>query len=351
MVFRYCYGTDLQNVRLTCQQFNKLATPIVFHELILRLDMTFEEYSQRPSFPFGRYVNVLRVLTAEYAPMWSRKHFSEVMGNRCNKCDNTYDVAAEQEIFQKYQELQQYHVKAIETGEMVSYLTVLLLAMPNLQKVYLTDGAHRSFSIDRLKNCACPLQHQKTYGFNLGSGLGNAYGKLHLGMLILGLSSGQNRLTELVVTSSFPKTGLGLVAFNTTPAQVRRTVNVFAGLTKLHLSLALHGRRFDDKTPTPLMQMLRQAMHLQSLTITEITGAKPTSKLVKLLGDCKYPEMTSLILDNFRSSEEELLSFILPSKNLKHLHLVAYKLSPGSWENVTRTLKNEMPYLNYVQMN
>ncbi|KAL8789739.1 MAG: hypothetical protein Q9213_000990 [Squamulea squamosa] len=329
-VFRYSDRTDQQNVRLACQQFNELATPIVFHELILRLDMTFEEYSQRLSFPFGRYVKVARLLMVEYTPMWSRQRLLGIMGNCCDKFDDTYDAAAEQEIFQKYQELQHHHITALKTGEMLSYLTVLLLSMPNLQKVYLTDGMPRPFGINQFNEYACPHQHQASYGFNPYIGLGNAYGKLHWELLILGLTNSQTRLTELV----------------------QRTVNIFAGLTKIHLSLEFHSHSSGsgDETSTSLNPILRQAIHLRTLSITKTRGAEPTNELFELLDGCEYPKMTSLILDHCSSTEEDLLSFILRIKDLKHLHLVIYRLSVGSWEHVARTLKNEMPYLKDVRM-
>ncbi|KAL8680465.1 MAG: hypothetical protein Q9186_003363 [Xanthomendoza sp. 1 TL-2023] len=348
-VFTHNSKTDLQNIRLGCREFNAVATPLVFNELTLRLDMTFDEYSQRPPFTFGTHVKSLTVLTADYelqpneGQQYLQKIFDDCAGNNV-----IYDAAAGRESFERYGKLQARHSAALEAGEMLVYLVMLLSSMPNLRNICLSDQVCRPSGSDRLINGACVPESHDPYAIFPSSGLLDL-GKVHWRILITALSIHQLQPSELVVTSNFPATALHIVAFDTTPVQLQRTANIFIGLKKLHLSVMLDGDTWGVAGHN-LNWLLSQAIHLQVLSISNIFEEIILCKLIKLLGQCRFPALRSLILDAFTSTEEDLLQLVLASKHLEHLHLVFFHLRSGSWESVAEALKDGLPYLKDVRM-
>ena len=71
----------------------------------------------------------------------------------------------------------------------------------------------------------------------------------------------------------------------------------------------------------------------------------------EILGECKFPQLRSLILQGFNSTEGELVGFLRSSSYLQQLTLKSYKLEGKyKWESCMNGIKIALPTLQYISV-
>ena len=77
----------------------------------------------------------------------------------------------------------------------------------------------------------------------------------------------------------------------------------------------------------------------------------PTS-FQEIFGECEFPQLRSLILNGFDSTEAELVGFLRSSSYLQHLTLTYHILrGKDNWESCANGMKIALPHLKHISVN
>ena len=77
---------------------------------------------------------------------------------------------------------------------------------------------------------------------------------------------------------------------------------------------------------------------------------RPT-KFQEILGECQFPQLRSLILQGFTSTERELVRFLRGSSYLQQLTFRCHKLEgKDNWESCTNEIKIALPTLEHISV-
>ena len=133
---------------------------------------------------------------------------------------------------------------------------------------------------------------------------------------------------------------LSTSAFDISTPHSRSLSNVLSRLRQLHLALDLTAYELGGFYEDIFLQghaamALSQASNLEGLYIVAFEGddePSEASTFLSILGGCRFPKLTSLMLDVFISGESELCQFIQASPDLRYLFMSDISLTIGSWE-------------------
>lgn len=114
-IFQHSSKTDLQVIRLRrCS--NEVVIPILYDELIIRLDFTKHELARRhDDSTFGPYVKRLMILVFHYVK-WPRAQYTDKIRKRCEISKVAFDQHLAEQSYGRYDEIREAHEKAMNTG-------------------------------------------------------------------------------------------------------------------------------------------------------------------------------------------------------------------------------------------
>ena len=122
---------------------------------------------------------------------------------------------------------------------------------------------------------------------------------------------------------------------------------------KLRLGFSL----FSHIVERHIARTLSTATNLKSLCVTverdtydsmHCNPGRPTT-LQEIFGECKFPQLRSLILDGFDSTGAELVGLLQGSSRLEHLTLTRHYLgSKGRWDSCANKIKVALPSLKHI---
>jgi len=95
---------------------------------------------------------------------------------------------------------------------------------------------------------------------------------------------------------------------------------------------------------TQLSEVLRSSIHLENLTINFSGAERVACKLTEIMPGVPqtFPQLTTLDLNFFESSEDELLQLLKAQPKLFTVTLAFTILTEGSWASMVRRLRNEL---------
>ena len=106
-----------------------------------------------------------------------------------------------------------------------------------------------------------------------------------------------------------------------------------------------------------IAQTLSTATNLKSLCIMlnwagyydmRCTATGPTA-FKEIIGECEFPQLRSLMLHAFISTEAELIGFLHSASHLQHLTLKHHKLRmKDNWESCANRIKIALPALEHI---
>ena len=152
---------------------------------------------------------------------------------------------------------------------------------------------------------------------------------------------------ERLSTYGVPRGG-----FDNTLQQPFALQDVFQHFRKLGLSF----RIVDNLVEKNISQILSAATKLTSLCVTVDWNAnKKTYRLggpttfQEIFGECEFPQLRSLKLEGFDSTEAELVGFFRSSSHLQHLILMRHRLrAKGKWESWANEIKVALSSLKKI---
>ena len=130
--------------------------------------------------------------------------------------------------------------------------------------------------------------------------------------------------------------------FENTLQQPFELRDIFQHFRKLRLNF---NPPLENVAPT-----LSTATKLKSLCIN-VDGYGPRGPTIfkEIIGECEFPQLRSLILEGFTSTEAELLDFLHCSSHLQQLTLTNHRLGCGNnWESCTNGIKLALPTLKHI---
>ena len=106
-----------------------------------------------------------------------------------------------------------------------------------------------------------------------------------------------------------------------------------------------------------IAQTLSTATTLKSLCVTvnwsefDARSHRPglPTAFKEIIGECKFPQLRSLILHEFNSTQAELVGFLRGSSHLQHLTLTDHILrGEDNWESCANGIKIALPSLKHI---
>ena len=140
--------------------------------------------------------------------------------------------------------------------------------------------------------------------------------------------------------------------FDNTLQQPFALQEVFQHVRKLRLSFRLN----DHSVEKNIAQTLSIATNLRSLCILvgwdthrgRYRRGGPTA-FKEIIGECEFPQLRSLILHGFTSTEAELVTFLRGSSHLQQLTLTYHRLAwDDKWESCANGIKIALPTLEHI---
>ncbi|KAL8679721.1 MAG: hypothetical protein Q9186_004039 [Xanthomendoza sp. 1 TL-2023] len=361
LIFQHSNKTDLQNVRFACRQFNEIIIPYLYNELTLRLDITANEIAQRPSFTYGCYVKVLKIMIVDYANLTLKEYTGKI--DRPGRYRGAiWDTRLAERSYERYNVLRIGHQVAMETGAMRTYVTSVIACMHNLRVILISDRVCRyppSTTGTGGVQDYYPLPDDiDPYAVDPSSGFTRRLGAAYWSMLVDALAQAAARFTTLYVHSSHNRLGLRPALFEEiTVKPLRQTADMMTRLTTLDLQLKFPSAH-DHTLPSgatyypayypALAKVLAQAVHLEILEVR--IASDSGAWLLAVFDACKYPNLRVCILGNFRSTHAELLQFLTTPKKLTHLELNDHDIYEVEWEEVVEDLKISLPFLEHIRL-
>ena len=141
--------------------------------------------------------------------------------------------------------------------------------------------------------------------------------------------------------------------FDNTLQQPFSLQEIFQRFRKLRLGFRVNV----DLVEKHIAQMLSAATQLKLLCVTlwwdaynigRYRRGEPTV-FQEILGKCQFPQLRSLILGGFDSTEGELVGFLRGSSRLQHLTLTKHHLrKKGKWYSCADSIKVALPSLEHI---
>ena len=106
-----------------------------------------------------------------------------------------------------------------------------------------------------------------------------------------------------------------------------------------------------------IAQTLSTATNLKSLCVIvklytyrdDIYRPGGVTAFQEIIGECKFPQLGSLILHGFDSTEAELVGFLRGSSRLQHLTLTQHNLRrKGRWDSCANGIKAALPSIEHI---
>ena len=352
--------TDLKKARFVCKAFDAEAVPFLFKDIYLIARYADMEKATLLASRFGSYVKTMILSSEWFDDRMTWERFKRRVGN----------VKLAKSYYDSYRRLEFEREELLTGGEFFYHLCNTLAILPLLHKVILTDGertedlcwcqqayvdghsrAFDPFSDEdypELKNLRPPPEH---HCVKASSGLGqmecNVWSQLFRALYTTGHTKVKTIVTEVCGS------GLTVSAFFKSPRQTYCTTNVLPILTSLHLHLDFHTYYYnedDESFLEPVIaQTLSAAINLESLMIELMdTGFDDeqedqgitTFELV--LEGCKMPRLRTFGLTDFSVPEDGMTDFLQHSQGIRHLSLDDVRLTSGSWEDMFKTIKDNL---------
>ena len=363
LTFKSLHRPDLKNVRLTCKAFEKCATPLLFDQVVVSPNPAAFEIANLVIAHFRPHISTLVVFPVTHTKL-TRREF-KVEARELFQNDKKGDRAAlEAHLnlwFRLYTKRCESEKIIYSSGEFVVQLCSAFSRVPGLRKlvigqsdfhIHMRERHLRHLGIKKSDLCDvnnCQLGHEEHVKYQphpYSCPNPDALNLLHPAMLALdtfGLS-----ITELDMeyyywryqkeTVACPL--LSISAFDISNPHSRSLSNTFSRLRKLHLALDLTANGLEGLWEDVFLEghaamALSQARNLESLYIVAFEGdgdPSEESTFLPILGGCRFPKLTSLMLEGFLSEESELCQFIQASPDLRYLFMSDISLATGSWE-------------------
>ena len=128
--------------------------------------------------------------------------------------------------------------------------------------------------------------------------------------------------------------------------------DIFQHLFKLQLGFRIVNKSVEKH----IAQTLSAATKLRSLCVIAYWNTNhnryrrggPTA-FQEIFGGCTFPQLSSLILEGFTSTEAELVKFLHGSSDLQQLTLTYHKLGwKDNWESCTNAIKLALPIIENI---
>ncbi|KAL8845367.1 MAG: hypothetical protein Q9176_000003 [Flavoplaca citrina] len=353
-IFQHSSKTDLQNIRLACREFNQVATPFLYKELVVQLDLVRQKLDRRPTFTFGDHVKQLKILVVQY-DKWKPADYITRTKERCMMQQVDYDEQLTRKSYETYNYLRRAHKRALDTGLTTDYLANLIAHMPHLEAVLVSDGACR-FPVSGRDEERAWNYVQLYYEPSVYTVIFPAYGDrilpaVYCNLLAKAFSASRSCFTRFSVLGSFGCScgdfGLCPEVLNDTVLELEQTTSFIRKLTTLQLDLNCSDS-MNDGIPVPaLAKVLSQA---ESLEILNLAVVDDVVYFDDILQGCKYPKLRMCFLSNFESSPQELIEFLSAPEKLTHLRLMEFDLPDLTWEEVVPRLRDILPYLQAIHL-
>lgn len=365
----YQHKKDLKKARLVCKAFDAAAVSLLFDEIFVFARYADMEKATLLASRFGPFVKTLTFCSEYFEPGISWKNFKHTMGN--SHLARSY--------YYSYCKLREEREELLNGGEFFGHLCSILIVLSNLQKVVLTnlcetqglcwchqayvDGHSRKINpwsdehSSMLRSWRPAPDHTcLTFICGLDHTGSNAWPVLLRALF----TSGNTEVKSIVTEGGYADSGLIISAFCMTPRHRFCAANVLQNLTSLYLHLDLHF--MDDLDITNdvndklylervVAKTLSAAINLKSLLINLIgrlvhwkqAGQDTTTTIKMILGGCKMPKLVTLGLSCFPITEVGMTTFLQDSPEIRHMSLDHVEMVSGSWENVFRTIKDNLP--------
>ena len=137
--------------------------------------------------------------------------------------------------------------------------------------------------------------------------------------------------------------------FDNTLQQPFALQDIFQGFLKLRLRFHIK-RSVEDH----IAQTLSTATNLKSLCIYSDKAYRPggSTAFQEIFDKCEIPQLKTLILSGFDSTEAELVGFLRGSSHLQHLNLTQHTLrAKGKWESCANGIKVALPTIEQIIVN
>ncbi|KAL9629172.1 MAG: hypothetical protein Q9204_005428 [Flavoplaca sp. TL-2023a] len=353
-IFQHSSKTDLQNIRLASREFNQAATPYLYEELVVQLDLVRQKLDRRPIFSFGDHVKRLKILVVQY-DKWNPADYITRTKERCVMQQVDYDEQLTRKSYETYNYLRRAHQRALDTGLTTGYLMSLIAHLPHLEAVLVSDGACRFPMSGRDEERAWNYV-QLYYEPSVYTVILPAYGDrilpaVYCNLLAKAFSASRSCFTRFSVLGSFGSScgGFGLCpeVLNDTVLELEQTTSFIRKLTTLQLGFNCSDLIDVGILVPALAKVLSQA---ESLEILNLAIVDDVVDFNEILQGCKYPKLRMCLLSNFESSSQQLIEFLSAPEKLTHLKLAEYDLPDLTWEEVVPRLRDILPYLQAIHL-
>ncbi|KAL8885555.1 MAG: hypothetical protein Q9215_006609 [Flavoplaca cf. flavocitrina] len=353
-IFQHSSKTDLQNIRLACREFNQVATPFLYKELVVQLDLVRQKLDRRPIFTFGDHVKQLKILVVQY-DKWKPADYITRTKERCMMQQVDYDEQLTRKSYETYNYLRRAHKRALDTGLTTGYLMSLIAHLPHLEAVLVSDGACRfpmSGSDEERAWNYVQLYYEPGVYTVIPPSCGDRILPVdYCNLLAKAFSGSRSCFTRFSVLGSFGSScgdfGLCPEVLNDTVLELEQTTSFIKKLTTLQLDFNCSDS-IDVGIQVPaLAKVLSQA---ESLEILNLAIVYDVVDFNEILQGCKYPKLRICLLSNFESSAQQLIEFLSTPEKLTHLRLMEYDLADLTWEEVVPRLRDILPYLQAIHL-
>ena len=362
LVCRGLTKAELKAVRLVCKSLDQAVTPFLFDEVFVTASYSDLEVADLVASRFGTYVKTITLSSVEYKFL-SMKEFRQKIEPRTK---TLHRINAHMEhAFEVYCRARTERLEINQSGELMARLCLVLNKAPNSRKMILTDYgnsdlngrptaglSHEPLKEDDLcplKVCSLSVSDHLKFHYRPYSPFQMTPNPFHIAMLAVSVT--KSTITELAMIHHGEDDGLGKSyllkdCFNSTARLSYFSTNTLQQMTRLRIRLSDEDgepKNQQSSTGRPIAKALSSAVSLESLFIEGDYGyfdpelGNMTSMSTFLEG-CRFPKLTSLVLTNMNSTEDELLSFLKTSPCLKHLTMEFFALAVGSWEAVAQRI-------------
>ncbi|KAK0509697.1 hypothetical protein JMJ35_008091 [Cladonia borealis] len=356
---------ELKQVRLVCKQLERSAVPLLFDEVYLSANPAEIEIAQKTVQNFGKSIKTVYLSAVEYEEMkWGK--FKSAVGR--------YDSLEHVRLaYTNYCKLCQEQEAMFRAGTYFGHLCYVLRTVPNAQRLVMTDfeayysRSYKPWEKRRLRlwrvgdcpahcsiqGCACgSLEHLSLMVDPRSLLHGERASTDPWSLVMMGLAATGSQITELALAplsrGYVPRGG-----FDNTLQQPFSLQEIFQRFRKLRLGFRVN----DGLVEKHIAQTLSAATQLKSLCVILCWDAYNFGKrrcggptvFQEILGECQFPQLRSLILDGFGSTEGELVGFLRGSSRLQHLTLTKHHLTEkGRWDSCADSIQVALPSLEHI---
>ncbi|KAK3176217.1 hypothetical protein OEA41_007540 [Lepraria neglecta] len=367
LIFNLLDKWTLKYCCLVCKSFEEFSSPLLFKKIVISPDRARLDLTERVVGRFSSHLTTLVVRPAIHRKLTLNEYTKEAKTlfeeTKAQNCHNDKSLSAKKK--RVYTTVPKFVVSLCSALSKAKNLRKVIIGEP--ENLYDRQG------FDRDELCVgdfddCILHGEECLPDPLSDRWPCALGLLHPAMLTLDKFGSAITEIDMEYVNDWDGvlTSLSFSAFNSSGPQARSLAHVLPRLTKLHLAFDVSSNSGMGKPCHNLVganetcflrgdvaSALSHAIKLECLYIL-VTSMMDDDDLAgkgtfdAIIRGCKFPKLTSIILECLDPQGDKLEEFLLDSPKLEYLFLHNIKVISGDWVGIWDRIMLSLPLKDFM---